>query len=116
MLASMPRRKIVLWTGALALSVFAACAARPRWPASVVSAFAPTGQLRASINLGNPILARQDPASGQALGVGVELLTVDAAARSVDAVRSGRADIGFFAIDPLRGEGIRFTAPYVLIE
>jgi polar amino acid transport system substrate-binding protein len=130
MLASMPRRKIVLWTGASALLVFAACAARPRWPASVVSAFAPTGQLRASINLGNPILASRDASTGQAsgvsvdlarafadeLGVGVELVTVDAAARSVDAVRSGRADIGFFAIDPLRGEGIRFTAPYVLIE
>jgi ABC-type amino acid transport substrate-binding protein len=24
--------------------------------------------------------------------------------------------VGFFAIDPLRGEGIAFTAPYVLIE
>ena len=31
-------------------------------------------------------------------------------------MRSGRADVGFFAIDPLRGEGIRFSAPYVLIE
>ncbi|MDP1159688.1 transporter substrate-binding domain-containing protein, partial [Klebsiella variicola] len=27
-----------------------------------------------------------------------------------------QADIGFFAIDPARGEGLRFTAPYVLIE
>jgi polar amino acid transport system substrate-binding protein len=27
-----------------------------------------------------------------------------------------QADIGFFAVDPLRGAGIRFTAPYVLIE
>ena len=44
------------------------------------------------------------------------LLEFDAAAKSVDAVKSGRADIGFFAIDPLRGEGIRFSAPYVLIE
>ncbi|TKI18136.1 transporter substrate-binding domain-containing protein, partial [Bacillus pumilus] len=26
------------------------------------------------------------------------------------------ADFGFFAIDPLRGEKIEFTAPYVLIE
>ena len=24
--------------------------------------------------------------------------------------------VGFFAVDPLRGEGIRFSAPYVLIE
>lgn len=31
-------------------------------------------------------------------------------------MRASQADVGFFAIDPLRGEGIRFTAPYVLIE
>jgi len=31
-------------------------------------------------------------------------------------VRGEQADIGFFAIDPLRGEGIAFTPPYVLIE
>ena len=44
------------------------------------------------------------------------MLEFDAAAKSVDAVKSGQADIGFFAIDPLRGEGIRFSAAYVLIE
>lgn len=103
---------------------------RPSVPAEVVRALAPTGRLRASINFGNPVLARRDPASGQAtgvsvdlarafaaqLGVDVELQTVDSAARSVEAVKAGQADIGFFAIDPLRSEGIRFTAPYVLIE
>ena len=31
-------------------------------------------------------------------------------------MRSGAADVGFFAVDPVRGEGIRFSAPYVLIE
>ena len=30
--------------------------------------------------------------------------------------RTEQADIGFFAIDPERGEHIAFTAPYVLIE
>ncbi|MBT2325662.1 ABC transporter substrate-binding protein [Variovorax paradoxus] len=102
----------------------------PTIPSSVVSAFTPTGKLRASINLGNPILARKDAATGepagvsidlarafaQRLGVGIELVVFDAAGKSVDAVKAEQADIGFFAIDPLRGEGIRFTAPYVLIE
>ncbi|MDB5730372.1 MAG: transporter substrate-binding protein [Variovorax sp.] len=97
---------------------------------AVVSAFAPTGRLRASINLGNPILASRDAATGepvgvsvdlarawaQRLGVAVELVVFDKAAQSVDAVKSDRADIGFFAVDPARGEGLRFTAPYVLIE
>ncbi len=40
----------------------------------------------------------------------------DAAGKSVEAVSEERADIGFFAVDPLRGQAIAFTAPYVLIE
>ncbi|WP_295534300.1 transporter substrate-binding domain-containing protein [uncultured Pseudacidovorax sp.] len=97
---------------------------------AIVAAFAPRGALRASINLGNPILAHRDAASGEAggvsvdlarafarqLGVALELVVFDTAAKSVEAVKAEEADIGFFAIDPLRGEGIRFTAPYVLIE
>jgi len=97
---------------------------------SLVAAFAPHGVLRASINLGNPILANRDKTSGEPvgvsvdlaralgrrLGVGVELVVFDKAAQSVDAVKSGKADIGFFAIDPARSEGLSFTAPYVLIE
>jgi polar amino acid transport system substrate-binding protein len=93
-------------------------------------AFAPTGKLRASINLGNPILANKHPQTGEPFGVSIdlarafakqlgmdiELVVFDAAGKSVEAVRNEQADIGFFAIDPLRGEGIAFTAPYVLIE
>jgi polar amino acid transport system substrate-binding protein len=92
--------------------------------------FAPTGRLRASINLGNPILAGRDTATGQPkgvsidlatefakrLGVPLELVVFDTAAKSVDAVSNEQADIGFFAVDPKRGEHIVFTAPYVLIE
>jgi polar amino acid transport system substrate-binding protein len=48
--------------------------------------------------------------------VELELVVFDTAARSVDAVTQEQADIGFFAIDPKRGEGISFTAAYVLIE
>ena len=44
------------------------------------------------------------------------MTTVDSAGRSVQVVKSGEADVGFFAIDPGRSDGIRFTAPYVLIE
>lgn len=97
---------------------------------SIQKTFAPTGKLRASINLGNPILANKRPQTGEPfgvsidlarafaarLGVGIELVVFDAAGKSVEAVHGEQADIGFFAIDPLRGEGIAFTAPYVLIE
>lgn len=50
------------------------------------------------------------------LGVGIEFLVVDTAGKAVEAVTQERADIGFFAVDPARGAGISFTAPYVLIE
>jgi polar amino acid transport system substrate-binding protein len=97
---------------------------------AIASLFAPTGALRASINLGNPILANKDAAGGEPAGVSVdlarafaqrlsvpiELVVFEKAAASVDAVRNDKADIGFFAIDPARSEGLRFTAPYVLIE
>ncbi|MFX1803077.1 ABC transporter substrate-binding protein [Paraburkholderia sp. A1RO-5] len=97
---------------------------------ATVNAFAPTGTLRASINLGNPILANRDPQSGEPIGVSVdlarafaqrlgvplELVVFDAAGKSVEAVSDERSDFGFFAVDPKRGETIAFTAPYVLIE
>jgi len=96
----------------------------------LVARFTPTGRLRASINLGNPILAGRDKTSGEAvgvsvdlarafaqrLGVGLELVLFDTAGQSVQAVTDEQADIGFFAIDPQRGAGITFTAAYVLIE
>jgi polar amino acid transport system substrate-binding protein len=97
---------------------------------ATVALLAPAGRLRASINLGNPILANADPATGRARGVsvdlaaalaerlGVPLETIEftAAAKSVDAVNAGAVDVGFFAIDPLRGAEIAFTDAYLLIE
>jgi polar amino acid transport system substrate-binding protein len=98
--------------------------------ADLKHAFAPTGVLRASINLGNPILANKHPTTGLPVGVSIDLATAlaqrlevplalvvfDTAAQSVEAIGQETADIGFFAIDPLRGEVISFTPPYVLIE
>lgn len=95
-----------------------------------VRAFAPTGHLRAALNLGNPILVNKDATSGQPFGVSVdlartlagqlgvelELLSHDTAAHSVKTLEQGRADIGFFAIDPARAAEVAFTAAYVLIE
>ena len=124
-----PSRRAVLAAGGASLLLGAAgCTTRPAAP--VVTALAPTGRLRASINLGNPVLARRDATTGVIAGVSVDLaraladeiavpldlIVVDGAARSVENVKSGQADVGFFAIDPGRSEGLRFTAPYVLIE
>lgn len=97
--------------------------------AELIQAFAPTGVLRASLNVGNPVLANLDAsgkpfgisidlahALGKKLGVPVELIVNETAGKSVATVEAGRADIGFFAIDPERGKDIAFTAAYVLIE
>jgi polar amino acid transport system substrate-binding protein len=98
-------------------------------PQDLVRAFTPTGRLRASINLGNRVLAHRDATGSPAgvsvdlahefarrLGVEAELILFEVAMQSVDCVGQGLADIGFFAIDPKRGEHIAFTSPYVLIE
>lgn len=89
---------------------------------------APTGRLRASINLGNPVLAQGTAGSpggvtvdiarelARRLGLELDLLCFDAARKSVDALASGQADIGFLAIEPARAAQLAFSAPYLLIE
>lgn len=108
--------------------MLAACAT-PSPPAPVAE-LAPTGTLRAAINFGNPILATRDAATGEPrgvsvdlsrelarrLGVPVELVTFPAAGKVVEAVTAAQVDIGFVAIDPVRGAGMLQTSPYVIIE
>lgn len=94
---------------------------------AILHDLAPTGTLRAAINLGNPVLA-QSGADGPAgvsvdlaralarrLGVPVALVTFPGAGAVSAAAGSDIWDICFLAIDPKRAEGIAFTAPYVLI-
>jgi polar amino acid transport system substrate-binding protein len=96
--------------------------------AQIVRDLAPTGGLRASINLGNPVLAggSYDAPSGvtveiaaeigRRLGIDVEFACFDAARKSVEALHLGVADIGFLAVEPEREAELVFTAPYVVIE
>ncbi|HEY4465989.1 MAG TPA: transporter substrate-binding domain-containing protein [Streptosporangiaceae bacterium] len=97
-------------------------------PPDITRDLAPTGTLRASINLGNPVLAQGTPAApsgvtvdmarelGSRLAVPVELVGFDAARKSFEAMAAGQADICFLAIEPAREAEVAFTAPYVLIE
>ncbi|MDU0314487.1 transporter substrate-binding domain-containing protein [Phycicoccus sp. M110.8] len=97
-------------------------------PDTVVGELAPTGALRVSINLGNPVLAQGDSGAprgvtvdiarelGRRLGVPVQTLCFDAARKSYEAMADGRADLCFLAVDPAREEQVAFTRPYVAIE
>ena len=122
-LASNLRRGAVV----LLAAMLTACASAPPAP---VAELAPSGKLRAAINLGNPILASRDtPTSeprgvsvdlarelGRRLGVPVELVVFNAAGRVVEAVKDAKVDIAFVAIDPVRGADMLQTTPYVIIE
>jgi polar amino acid transport system substrate-binding protein len=96
--------------------------------ADVVADLAPTGVLRAAINLGNPVLANGGPAApggvtvdlaravAARLGVPVDLRCFAAARESYEAMVTGRADLCFLAIEPARAAEVAFTTPYLLIE
>ena len=94
----------------------------------VVKDLAPTGTLRAAINLGNSVLAQgtpQDPRGitvdlarelARRVGLPLELVPFDAAGKVFEALKAGAWDVAFLAIEPVRAAEIAFTAPYVIIE
>lgn len=96
----------------------------------IVREFAPTGRLRAALNMGNPVLAHSRTAAEKPAGVtidlarafaallrvDVEFLQFDTPGKSGGAVATGEADLAFLAVDPKRAEGIHFTAPYIQID
>jgi polar amino acid transport system substrate-binding protein len=94
----------------------------------LVTDLAPSGALRASINLGNPVLAQGTPDApagvtvdiarevAARLGLPAEFACFDAARKSFEAMTTGAADICFLAIEPARAAEVAFTPPYVLIE
>jgi polar amino acid transport system substrate-binding protein len=98
-------------------------------PSDVVKDFAPTGKLRAALNLGNSVLVQKD-ASGEVrgvtvdlarelakrLGVPLEFTQFEAAGKVFEALKTGAWDIAFLAVEPVRAAEIDFTAPYVIIE
>src|SRR5215472_13776955 len=98
-------------------------------PPDVVKDLAPTGKLRAAINLGNSVLAQKDVSGeikgvtadlshelARRAGVPLEFVPFEAAGKVFEALKSGAWDIAFLAIEPVRAAEIDFTPPYVLIE
>jgi polar amino acid transport system substrate-binding protein len=105
----------------------AACAQGAAAP-EMVKEIAPTGKLRAAINLGNAVLAQKgvDGPKGvsvdlarelaRRLGVPVELVVFEAAGKVFEGIKAGSVDLAFIAIEPVRAAEIEFSSPYVLIE
>jgi polar amino acid transport system substrate-binding protein len=101
-------------------------------PPDAVHELAPDGSLRVAINYGNPVLAQQPRSGdeprgvsaelarelGRQLGVPVRFVIFNQAGQVTEALKSNPKawDIAFLAIDPVRAQGIDFTAPYVVIE
>jgi ABC-type amino acid transport substrate-binding protein len=91
---------------------------------------APTGVLRAGINVGNPVIAQRDAQGADPRGVGpalaarlakqlniaVHYVVYETAGKLADAAKDQSWDVAFLAIDPARAVDIEFTAAYVLIE
>jgi len=104
--------------------------AAPSPSPEVLRELAQGGELRVAVNLGNPVLAQKDPATGEPRGVSVDLarelarrlgvrprlVLFDAAGKVFEAVQANAWDVAFLARDPKRATEIRFTAPYVIIE
>jgi polar amino acid transport system substrate-binding protein len=94
----------------------------------ITAELAPTGVLRAAINLGNPVLAQGTPDRpagvtvdlarelARRLGVPASFVCFDAARKSFEALTTGVADVGFLANEPAREAQVAFTAAYVVIE
>jgi polar amino acid transport system substrate-binding protein len=91
---------------------------------------APTGMLRAGVNLGNFLLTAKNSATGeirgiavdiarelgQRLGVPVEIIGYPTPGELADAATFGAWDVGFLGAEPQRAKEIDFTAAYVEIE
>jgi polar amino acid transport system substrate-binding protein len=116
---------------AAAAFFLAACSSVPQPPPpAAVADLAPTGTLRAAINVGNAVLAARDPGGGEPRGVSVDLarelgrrlrvpvqlIVFDAAGKVVDAGKAGAWDVAFVALDPARAAEIAQSPPYVVIE
>ena len=114
---------------AIAVAFLSSAALAQMPPPEAVKDLAPTGTMRAAINLGNVVLAQKDEMGqpkgitvdlarelARRLSVPVELVPFDAAGKVFEANKGGNLDVMFLAIEPVRAAEIAFTAPYVIIE
>src|SRR5919197_3193695 len=117
------------FAAALALLI-ACCATTSPVPDAARSELAPTGKLRAGMNLSNTLFTTKDPATGELRGVSFDLMRAFASRLGVpvefivhatpgdvaDAVDRGTWDVAVLAIEPARAQKIAFSPAITEIE
>jgi len=119
-----------LLAASLAVVAMTGCATSPAVPDAVRAELAPTGKLRAGMNLGNTLFTGKDPATGELRGVAVDVMREIGARLGVpvefvvhavpgdvaDAVNKNTWDVAILAIESSRARTISFSPPISEIE
>jgi polar amino acid transport system substrate-binding protein len=119
-----------LFVAAVAVLSMSGCATSPAVPAAARSELAPTGTLRAGMNLSNTLFTTKDPKTGELrgvavdvmrelgsrLGVPVELVVHPTPGDVADSVNKGTWDVAILAIEASRAKNISFSPPISEIE
>lgn len=112
------------------IAVLALLAALPAQANDLARELAPTGTLRATFIGRNPVQATIDEKTGEArgpaadiarmmagkLGIPFNITGVANAPAVIESVKSGAADIGFVAFDPVRAAEVDFAQAYSLVQ
>ncbi len=115
---------------ALTTALIAGCATSPGVSDAARSELAPTGKLRAGMNLGNALFTTKDVATGELRGVSVDVMRELASRLGVpvdfvvhatpgdvaDASGAGTWDVAILAIEQTRAETIAFSPAMTEIE
>jgi polar amino acid transport system substrate-binding protein len=115
---------------ALAAFVMTGCTTAPAVPEAARAELAPTGKLRAGMNLSNTLFTQKDAATGELRGVAVDLMRELASRLGVplemvvhatpgdvaDATDRNTWDVAILAIEQSRAQTIAFSPPITEIE
>lgn len=118
-----------LFAAALVAVFMTGCATTPGVPAAAKAELAPSGKLRAGMNLGNTLFTQKN-ANGQLygvavdvmnelgmrLGVPVEMVVHPSPGAVADAVNNGTWDVAILAIESTRAQTISFSPAISAIE
>lgn len=118
-----------LLAAALAVVLVTGCATSPGVPAAARAELAPTGKLRAGMNLSNTLFTQKDAGGklygvavdvmnelGARLGVPVEMVVHPSPGVVADAVDKNTWDVAILAIEATRAQTISFSPPISAID